>query len=275
MFSDVENIVQELEAIQERTFEVVRLKQEAENSRRNKTATPILQFSPGDWVLVSEHGTQHANAKTSLAWIGRYQIIDILSNNVYLVESLLGKTRTVHASRIWFYAHTRPLGSKKLKALFIHNFKQLEIESIVGCRLAADNNSFEIKIRWLGFEQDQDTWEPAVTIYEDAPILVTSYIQNMDDNNLKMLISRVIEEHDISRRNQILRIRSFKSRLANLKIQKYTNLELIPGREHSRMFIRGKGYLETFNHEIWLRKIRRSNRSLLRFRDFAIYNPLI
>eukprot|EP00924_Labyrinthula_sp_SR-Ha-C_P005958 snap_masked-scaffold_14-processed-gene-10.27-mRNA-1 protein AED:0.28 eAED:0.28 QI:0/0/0/0.5/1/1/2/0/140 len=128
--------------------------------------------------------------------------------------------------------------------------EQLEIESIVGCRLAADNNSFEFKIRWLGFEQDQDTWEPAVTIYEDVPILVTSYIQNMNDNNLKMLISRVIEEHDISRRNQVSRIRSFKSRLSNLKIEKYTNLELIPGGGHSRMVIRGKGYFKTFNHEI-------------------------
>eukprot|EP00924_Labyrinthula_sp_SR-Ha-C_P010872 maker-scaffold_47-augustus-gene-0.0-mRNA-1 protein AED:0.42 eAED:0.43 QI:0/0/0/0.5/0/0/2/0/348 len=196
MFSDVENIITTLDTIQNKTFEVVRLKQEAENSRRNKTATPILQFSPGDWVLVSEHGTQHANAKTSLSWIGPYQIIDILSSNVYLVESLLGKTRTVHSSRIWFYSHTRPIGSKKLKALFVHNFKQLEIESIVGCRLAADNNSFEFKIRWLGFEQDQDTWEPAVTIYEDVPILVTSYVQNMDDNNLKMLISRILQDHD-------------------------------------------------------------------------------
>eukprot|EP00924_Labyrinthula_sp_SR-Ha-C_P011164 snap_masked-scaffold_81-processed-gene-0.9-mRNA-1 protein AED:1.00 eAED:1.00 QI:0/-1/0/0/-1/1/1/0/211 len=67
IFSDVGNIIQKLEDIQEKTFEVVRLKQEAKNSRRNKTATPILQFSPGDWVLVSEHGTQHENAKTNLA----------------------------------------------------------------------------------------------------------------------------------------------------------------------------------------------------------------
>eukprot|EP00924_Labyrinthula_sp_SR-Ha-C_P010395 snap_masked-scaffold_23-processed-gene-5.50-mRNA-1 protein AED:0.52 eAED:0.53 QI:0/0/0/1/1/1/2/0/858 len=229
MFSDVENIITTLDTIQNQTFEVVRLKQEAENSRRNKTATPILQFSSGDWVLVSEHGTQHANAKTSLSWIGPYQIIDILSSNVYLVESLLGKTRTVHSSRIWFYSHTRPIGSKKLKALFVHNFKQLEIESIVGCRLAADNNSCEFKIRWLGFEQDQDTWEPAVTIYEDVPILVTSYVQNMDDNNLKMLISRILQDHDVSRRNQLARVNSLKFRLSSMKFQKQLNFHFISG----------------------------------------------
>eukprot|EP00924_Labyrinthula_sp_SR-Ha-C_P015781 maker-scaffold_4-snap-gene-9.57-mRNA-1 protein AED:0.47 eAED:0.63 QI:0/0/0/1/1/1/2/0/158 len=116
--------------------------------------------------------------------------------------------------------HTRPIGSKKLKALFIHNFKQLEIENIVGCRIVADGNSFEFKIRWLGFEQDQDTWEPIITIYEDVPITVTSFVESMDDSNLKTFILRVIDDHDRIRRNQISRIRTLDARVLKLNIQK-------------------------------------------------------
>eukprot|EP00924_Labyrinthula_sp_SR-Ha-C_P008173 snap_masked-scaffold_11-processed-gene-5.27-mRNA-1 protein AED:0.58 eAED:0.58 QI:0/-1/0/1/-1/1/1/0/267 len=103
LVSSADEFMKELEKLQDETFNHVKLKQDLENGRLNKKRNVVFQYSKGDYVLVSEHGTLQANEKTRLTWLGPYQVIDVVSKDVYIVESLLGKTRTIHASRLWFY----------------------------------------------------------------------------------------------------------------------------------------------------------------------------
>eukprot|EP00924_Labyrinthula_sp_SR-Ha-C_P002337 augustus_masked-scaffold_16-processed-gene-1.7-mRNA-1 protein AED:0.39 eAED:0.39 QI:0/0/0/1/1/1/2/0/539 len=140
---------------------------------------PLIQYAEGDHVLVSEHGTPSASEKTRLNWIGPYQVVEIVSDNVYQVESLLGKLKTVHGSRLWFYADKLPVGSTKLKSLFAHNFQSLEVESIIEIRLTRSAPVYyEVKVRWLGFQESDDTWEHLVSIYKYLSLMVRSFVEN-------------------------------------------------------------------------------------------------
>jgi hypothetical protein len=40
-----------------------------------------------------------------------------------------------------------------------------------------DDGKLEIKVRWLGFEENQDTWEPAKNLIEDIPLILMRYLK--------------------------------------------------------------------------------------------------
>eukprot|EP00924_Labyrinthula_sp_SR-Ha-C_P010200 maker-scaffold_23-snap-gene-0.6-mRNA-1 protein AED:0.07 eAED:0.13 QI:0/0/0/1/0/0/3/0/1195 len=139
-----------IESVQEEVYTEVKFRGDMENSRLNKKRKVTFQFSQGDYVLVSEYGTLNAKEKTRLNWIGPYQIINIVSKDVYEVESLLGKRRVIHASRLWFYSDKKPIGNRNLKALFVHNFQSLEINKLKKIQLFS-SPSLEYKVRSLGW----------------------------------------------------------------------------------------------------------------------------
>eukprot|EP00924_Labyrinthula_sp_SR-Ha-C_P000329 snap_masked-scaffold_25-processed-gene-3.21-mRNA-1 protein AED:1.00 eAED:1.00 QI:0/0/0/0/1/1/2/0/156 len=56
----------EFKRIQSQAYEVTRLNREEENVRRNKKAGAVIQYSPGDYVLVSDKGTPFASKKTRI-----------------------------------------------------------------------------------------------------------------------------------------------------------------------------------------------------------------
>eukprot|EP00924_Labyrinthula_sp_SR-Ha-C_P014342 snap_masked-scaffold_20-processed-gene-2.14-mRNA-1 protein AED:1.00 eAED:1.00 QI:0/0/0/0/1/1/2/0/167 len=115
----------------------VLLKREADNKIRDPSHNLILQFNVGGYFLILKEGTQSAK-KTRVTWIGPFQITDLVSKDVYSVESLTNKTRLVHGSRLWWYSDSQPLGNKKLKAHLIHNFQFLEVEKFIGIGFSQD-----------------------------------------------------------------------------------------------------------------------------------------
>ena len=39
-----------------------------------------------------------------------------------------------------------------------------------------DTGTLEIRVRWLGFESNEDTWEPLVKLHEDVPEVLRRYL---------------------------------------------------------------------------------------------------
>eukprot|EP00924_Labyrinthula_sp_SR-Ha-C_P006659 augustus_masked-scaffold_29-processed-gene-0.70-mRNA-1 protein AED:1.00 eAED:1.00 QI:0/-1/0/0/-1/1/1/0/184 len=76
---DVDKLIQEATKIKEildgkceRAYELTRVARVAENKRRAKNITRVIQLSPGDYVLVSEMSTMAAQEKTRITWHGPY-----------------------------------------------------------------------------------------------------------------------------------------------------------------------------------------------------------
>lgn len=113
--------------------------------------------------------------KTNL-WTGPAQVVEVISDHVYKVKCLDGSeaTRTVHASRLKYY-NDRSLNFTADLINRIKMYKKFEIESILDLALMQDG-VYYYKIEWLGFEEEDDmTWEPLKTMFEDCPLIVRSF----------------------------------------------------------------------------------------------------
>eukprot|EP00924_Labyrinthula_sp_SR-Ha-C_P009660 snap_masked-scaffold_22-processed-gene-2.40-mRNA-1 protein AED:0.48 eAED:0.48 QI:0/-1/0/1/-1/1/1/0/1851 len=201
LISRVEEVHKIMETRMEKVYNSVLLKREAELVRKNKTRSLITQFAPGDYVMVSTHGTQEISSKIKLIWQGPYQVIDVVSESLYEVESILGNTKLVHGARLWFYGTKPPTSHPNLKSLFMHNMKELEVDQIKSVRLTDGNYArYEALVKWRGFEDSRNTWQDLFQLYEDLPALVRSFIElKLKDTYMKRNILKELEVIDEKR----------------------------------------------------------------------------
>ena len=73
----------------------------------------------------------------------------------------------VHSSRLWPYALREYQSNEALRKQFIEDKGVFEVISIDDSKLT--NNQFFVLISWMGFSQEENTWEPLKTLHEDLP----------------------------------------------------------------------------------------------------------
>jgi hypothetical protein len=52
-----------------------------------------------------------------------------------------------------------------------------EVEKIVGWR--TEKNSIAFEVKWLGYENEDNTYEPFETLSHDVPAMVKDYLQSL------------------------------------------------------------------------------------------------
>ena len=134
----------------------------------------VAQFGPGDYVMVSRVGTQSERFKTKLRWMGPMKVKRTISRNVYELEDLLGKQSVVHATRLQLYEGKTWNPKNEIVNLYSSDRGHLEVKRFVDLR--QKNELLELKVRWLGFKKDDDTWEPLLIMAEDLPELVEKFL---------------------------------------------------------------------------------------------------
>ena len=155
---------QELETVLGEQYEYIQLSRKRARELANKSRKYILQFQPGDWVMVSTSQTQKDLDKTRLKWSGPQLIVEVISDDVYKVRNLKGKTEVVHASRMWYYDNSTFKPGPEVTNVFNHDFGRYMIKAIVDYR--RKKGATLLKIQWLGFEREHDSWEPLEQIAE-------------------------------------------------------------------------------------------------------------
>ena len=170
----VENLQQEVERKVSRTHEYVRLQREYKNAQANKKRFPRVQFGIGNWVLISTAGTPRANlSKIKKDWGGPVQVVDIVSDNVYMVEDLFQKRSCVHAARMWFYDGTDFVPTEEMRELFQGDWGLLEVSELTDLRY--HGKTYEVETHWLGFEEP--TWEPIENLHQFIPEMVQEFLE--------------------------------------------------------------------------------------------------
>lgn len=97
-----------------------------------------------------------------------------------------------HPSRLKFYADDSLHVNDELLDPIASQGTLLAVESIVEHRLNPGMKAYEVKVKWLGLETIEDTWEPLKTMSEDAPQLLLAYVNNTNDDMLiRALISSI------------------------------------------------------------------------------------
>ena len=153
-------------------------------ARREAQGRVKVDFALGDFVLVA--ATQPG--KLQPFWQGPFRVVDTVSDWVYVVESLgTGRSKEVHCARIMLYAE-KDLGvTANLRLAAEHDEVPL-VDHFVAHRAGPAGN-FEILVRWLGFEEANDTWEPLHRLLEDVPAMIRSYVKESGDAALLAAIS--------------------------------------------------------------------------------------
>eukprot|EP00924_Labyrinthula_sp_SR-Ha-C_P002066 augustus_masked-scaffold_99-processed-gene-0.2-mRNA-1 protein AED:1.00 eAED:1.00 QI:0/0/0/0/1/1/3/0/1782 len=210
LISTVDQLREEMDRRMEVVYNTALLQRQAELERINRSRGLIVQFAPGDYVMVSEQGTQEALSKLKLTWLGPYQVTQVLSESVYEVESIMGKRKVVHGTRMWFYGSRPPTMNPKLKSLFIHNISELEVDNIHRIRLTTGQEAkYEALVSWRGFERSRDTWQDLTLLYEDLSQMVRGYVEaNLLSSSMK---NNILTELDILDAKRLEKIKSNKT----------------------------------------------------------------
>jgi hypothetical protein len=151
---------------------------QVERTRRRDEARKVrdIDFDIGDYVLV--YVTRQRN-KLRVKWTGPFRVVDTINPAVYICENLVTGSRSpVHTSRLRKYADSLLNVTADLKEQVAHDALEFYPDKIVGWR-EADEGRLELKVRWLGFDASDDSWEPVAQFYEDAPTMVRRYAQRM------------------------------------------------------------------------------------------------
>ena len=153
---------------------------EAQRARHRKAKLRNVKhanFGLGEYVLIARDVVK-TGQKLHLTWRGPFHIVELHSHHVYTVEDILTGVRTkVHASRMKFYSDRDLNLTESIKVQKAFDDETFTVESILAARTNAITGQQELHIRWAGFSEAEDSWEPLNVIQEAAPSLVRAFVQ--------------------------------------------------------------------------------------------------
>jgi hypothetical protein len=158
-----------------------------ENRRKNDKGTVITIFYPGDWVLVATH-IEHLPSKLLAKWTGPYLINSTheVSELVFWIENIFiegSELFTAHYTRMRrFTGDVEPNSEEFLKIYsYTTNLstyeKFLELKMIKGIP--------RILVKWLGFSEDENTWEMVLYCAQHNPQMVISFLLSLPNSGLR------------------------------------------------------------------------------------------
>jgi hypothetical protein len=133
---------------------------------------PHAGFDIGDFVLVARTNPD----KLTVRWLGPSRISRVIDNWTFEVEDLVrGERLFRHARMLRPYSDSQLEVNEDLRQQLQHDDKfSYLVESITGWR--ERNGTFELSVRWLGFDPDSDSWEPLEVILADVPDIVRKFV---------------------------------------------------------------------------------------------------
>jgi hypothetical protein len=150
--------------------------------RALKPGVVAANFAVGDYVLVAKREFQ-VGEKLSLRWRGPRRVVNTLSDHVFEIEDLhTGVVTPEHASRLRFYADSALDVNAELLTHIAHNNMGYDVRALCGLRFDRDSKSYQALVSRLGFDEEDDTWEPLPSLKEDVPSLVAHFLAHHDDS---------------------------------------------------------------------------------------------
>jgi hypothetical protein len=147
------------------------------SSRLTQHGVQEINFDVDDWVMV----LNHSNTKLSPRIIGPAKIIQQTVPEHKLLWDIEfittpGKIKTVHIARMkLFDLATMHLTEALLDQARLYAQSKFEFEKLLEIRPSA--KSWQILVKWKGFDQEDCTWQDIVPLAQDAPTAVRNFLQ--------------------------------------------------------------------------------------------------
>ena len=165
-----------------------------EYNRRAGATLPRIQV--GDMVMMAEAVRPN---KLTMTWTGPHEVLSAPSKFVYelrpkTVTPTQRRAKMVHVVRIRPFANA-PLGDsisiKRLEQAAQRDYPDNIVKRFVRHRVGKDGE-FELRVRWLGFGEAHDTWEPVSNLVKDVPDMVERYLRK---NQSKQACARLLRHY--------------------------------------------------------------------------------
>ncbi|ETV63741.1 hypothetical protein H257_19327, partial [Aphanomyces astaci] len=103
---------------------------------------------------------------------------------VYRVEDLRnGAITTHHASRLKFFAARDLLVTQALTDHVAYVEGGHLVECFLDCRFDRPTHSWMLRVKWLGIDILEASWEPAADMATDVPVIVAAYLRKASRGN--------------------------------------------------------------------------------------------
>ena len=135
------------------------------------------QFTVGDYVLVARK-VRSRTPKLRVIWKGPYRVVGTVHERVYEVQRLgatEGRVEQVHVRRMRRYADRQLNVTRELVDQVHFDDEEFPVKDILGWRMT-DNYGLQLKVRWLGYGPEWDSWEPIDDLARDIHVIVRQFV---------------------------------------------------------------------------------------------------
>ena len=172
-----------MDAQERRREEVVDLVRKNRARMRDVKKKGVLpDFAVGDYVLVARVRQPGIRPKLINTWTGPWRVVSKTGGHAYRVKDIAtGRLREVHIAQMQPYADASLTVTAELKEVF-NNMKsqgEFDMEMVDAVDSAAGNEEYVVKVKWVGLDEEDTTWEPLSTIHTDAPKYVVAQLRKL------------------------------------------------------------------------------------------------
>eukprot|EP00924_Labyrinthula_sp_SR-Ha-C_P015341 snap_masked-scaffold_87-processed-gene-0.29-mRNA-1 protein AED:0.37 eAED:0.37 QI:0/-1/0/1/-1/1/1/0/2646 len=175
-YSHMKQLIQELNTNDNSLQSYLLRERDRHQKRFNKNIHPDqIQYGIGDYIMFSIAGTSLVKDKLQLRWLGPAIIKDIIGENLYLVQDLMGNEMEVHSRRIRFYDGKEQLMTEEIKEVYLYNAGRFQLEKILDLQ-EIDNRTY-LKVKWRGLDALDTDWQLFDTLWIDAKYTIIKYLE--------------------------------------------------------------------------------------------------
>jgi hypothetical protein len=98
----------------------------------------------------------------------------------------------IHSTRIRFYHDPSLEVSADLLAHVAHQSQGYEVQDLLDLLYESEARQFVILVSWLGFDVDDNSWEPLLSLHEDIPSGVLAFLAALPDRDLAARASEAL-----------------------------------------------------------------------------------
>ena len=156
-----------------------RLKKHLQN-KRDQGEVQLPRLALGDFVLVARKVPSRPS-KLHVVWRGPFKVVGTKNDRVYIIAALdqqQQRTEEVHVRRLRRYTERMINVTEDLQQQVNFDDESFNVDCFLGYRRVRDERDFLIQVRWIGFNEAWDTWEPIGQLKADVPQLVQRYVQD-------------------------------------------------------------------------------------------------
>ena len=154
-------------------------------NRESTKGVRMAMFTIGDYVLIARINSFFGN-KLNVKWIGPQQVVAVHNDWTFLVQDLLTKSeKFVHASRMKFFHDDQLDVDEEIINHIAYGEGGHCVERLVKVKL--DRRKWYIQVKWLGLDDEENSWELAENIKEDVPDVFSKFVTSSKNPDVQRM----------------------------------------------------------------------------------------